>query len=202
MSKILWNVPGPTGGVCYVEETDEHVNYLVLNGVIRQQEIQGVAAAGVKVAETGDGVNFQTKLTINSVLPTIAGGANLAVGKLLYTLPAGAIIVHSAHMNMAIQQTDGNIDADTPDVGLGTVIASGAVSVLSGTATFENILTGQTAADCDGTPTVKTVANQVLVIEEADAHTIHFNVADGWAASGDAGALIQGTVVISWQKAS
>lgn len=152
----------------------------------------------VLAEEYGDRHAHRTVLRVNTTLGAIAGGANLGLGKLLYTLPAGEVIVRAASMSMAIKQTDGNITADTPEVGLGTVIASGAVAVLSGTATFENILTGQVAADCNGTATVKTVADQVLVIATAGAHTVYFNVADGWAASGDAGALLYGAVVLDW----
>jgi hypothetical protein len=124
------------------------------------------------------------------------------VGKLLYTFPAGVIIVESAYMSLAITQTEGNITADTPDGGLGTVIASGAVATLDGTATFENILTGQTFNNCSGTAEVKTAiptAGVPLVIEAAGAHTVYFNVADGWAASGDVAALLAGTVILNWR---
>lgn len=162
----------------------------------------GVATASVpsyvEAVEEGAGGQRRVTLTVDTTLPAIAGGADLAVGKLLYTLPAGALVVKSAHMNLAITQTEDNITADTPDGGLGTTIASGVVAVLGGTAAFENILTGQTFNDCDGTAEVKTVADQVLVIEAAGDHTVYFNVADGWAASGDAGALLTGTVVLEY----
>lgn len=161
----------------------------------------GTPETGVTALEEGFGSFHRTILTVSSVLPAIAGGADLAVGKKLYTLPAGAKIIKSAYMSMALDEVDGNITADTPDVGLGTVIATGAVAVLSGTATFEDILTGQTAADCNGTATVKTVADQIKVIETGDAHTIHFNAADGWAASGETACPILGTVVIEWYDA-
>lgn len=160
---------------------------------------QGVPATGVTAVESGKDGYHTVVLTIDTVLPAIAGGANLGVGKLLYTLPAGALLVDSAYMSVAITQTEANITADTPEVGLGTVIASGAVAVLSGTATFENILTGQVAANCNGTATVKTVADQVLVRETGDAKTVYLNVADGWAASGDAAALLTGTVKLNYK---
>ncbi len=159
----------------------------------------GAVNAGTTVAERGDGFQHTTTLTVSSTLPAIAGGAALSVGKLLYTFPAGAIIVNAAYMSMGITQSEAHIDADTPDVGLGTVIAAGANALLSDTSGAENILTGQTAGDCLGTAAVKTVANQVLVIEASDPHTLYFNVADDWAASGDAAAAIAGTVVINWQ---
>ena len=158
----------------------------------------GTANTGITAVERGDGYQHTTILTVASTLPAIAGGAALSVGKLLYTFPAGAIVVDKAYMSMGITQTQGNINADTPDVGLGTVIAAGANALLSDTAGAENILTGQTANNCTGTAEVKTVGDQVLVIEAGGAHTVHFNVADDWAVSGDAAALIAGTVVLHW----
>lgn len=161
----------------------------------------GTAGTGVTAVHYGDGYKNTVVLTLATTLPAIAGGASLGVGKLIYTLPTGAVIVDSAYMSLAITQTDGNINADTPDIGIGTVIASGVIAVLGGTATFENIITGQTAANCTGTATVKTsipTAGVPLVIETGGAKTVHANVADGWAASGDAAALLTGTVVINY----
>lgn len=159
----------------------------------------GTAETGTTAVEYGDGRQHTTVLTVSSTLPSIAGGAALSVGKLLYTFPAGAIVVDKAYMSIGITQSQGNINADTPDVGLGTVIAAGANALLSDTAGAENILTGQTANNCTGTAEVKTVGDQILVIEAGGAHTLYFNAADEWAASGDAAAAIAGTVVIHWQ---
>lgn len=162
----------------------------------------GTAATGVTAVENGDGKHHVTTLTINTTLPAIAGGASLGVGKLIYTLPAGVQSIQTAYMSVAITQSQGNITADTPDVGLGTVIASGVVATLDGTATFENILTGQTAADCNGTATVAaatpTASPFQLIRLSGDAKTVYLNVADGWAASGDAAATLTGTVVLVW----
>jgi hypothetical protein len=161
----------------------------------------GTAGTGVTAVEIGDGHHHTSVLTINTTLPAIAGGANLAVGNLIYTLPAGACIINAAYMSLGITQSQGNINADTPDGGLGTVMASGIVAVLDGTATFENILTGQTFNNCTGTAEVKTAnptAAVPFIIAAGDAHTVHFNVADGWAASGDAAAVLAGTVVLFW----
>lgn len=161
-------------------------------------DVGAPSAAVESIVERGDRSHHTTVLTVNSVLPAIAGGASLGVGKLVYTFPAGAIIVRGAYMAMSIQQVDGHITADTPDVGLGTTIASGANALLSSVgAAAENILTGQTAADCDGSATTKTV-DAALVIEAGGDHTVYFNVADGWAASGDAGALIRGKIILDW----
>ena len=155
-------------------------------------------ASGVTSFTEGEGV-YRTLITVNSTLPAIAGGASLGVGKALITFPAGVIRVYGAYMSMSVKQTTGNITADTPDGGLGTTIASGAVATLDGTAAFENILTGQTFNDCDGTAEVAHVTTD-LTIAAADSHIVYFNIADGWAASGDTGALLTGTVGILWAK--
>lgn len=157
-------------------------------------------ASGVTSFTEGEGV-YRTLITVNSTLPAIAGGANLAVGKHLITFPPGVIRVFGSNMSMAIKQNTGNITADTPDGGLGMVIASGVVATLDGTATFENVLTGQTFNDCDGTAEVAHVATDLL-IAAGDSHDLFFNVADGWAASGDTGALLTGTAGILWAKLS
>lgn len=170
-------------------------------GDIRTASNVGAVGTGVTAVEYGDGYNHTTVLTLTITLPAIAGGANLGVGNLIYTLPTGAVIVDAAYMSVGITQSQGFINADTPDMGIGTVIASGVVAVLGGTTTFEDILTGQTVNDCTGTAEVKTAiptAAVPLVIETGGAHTVYLNVADGWAANGDAAATAAGTVVINW----
>lgn len=172
----------------------------------RQNQMERNAEAGLTwpayvISETrGDKGSYHTKLHVNTTLGAIAGGANLALGKLIMTFPAGRIFVQRSAMSIAIKQTQGNITADTPDVGIGTTIGSGVQALLSGVgAASENIITGQTASDCDGTATAAQV-DTFLSITAAGDHTVYLNVADGWAASGDAAAAIYGTVDIFWQK--
>jgi len=77
------------------------------------------------VKEYGDSTYHKTVLSLQGALPAIAGGANLAVGRKIYTFPHKNIRILTAAFNgVAIQQTDGNIDDDTPDVGLGTTIVA------------------------------------------------------------------------------
>ncbi len=168
------------------------------NQMLRDDQSGLTVHTGFTSETTGTPEGYKTVVTANYTLPAIAGGANLGVGRKFLTLPAGERVINGSSMSMSIKQTQGNITADTPDVGLGTTIASGAVALLSSTAAFENVLTGQTAADCNGTATVETVTTQ-LIIATADSHDVFFNVADGWAASGDTGALISGTITIWWR---
>jgi len=157
----------------------------------------GAVASGSTVVEYGDSVHHQSVITVDTTLGDIVGGTNLGLGKLVYTFPAGALDVKSTYISMALTQTDGNITADTPYVGIGTTIASGAVTDLTGTAAFDNMLENQAADDCNGTAEVKHLATS-LVIATAGDHTVYFNVADGWAASGDDACGIAGTIIIEW----
>lgn len=156
---------------------------------------------GLTVAEYGNETSHKTVLTLDAVaVGSATGAAALGFGKLMYTLPAGACIVKASKIDLALQG-GGVVDADTPDLGIGTVVASGVVSVLSGTATFENILTGQTMNDCNGTAEVKTAKATSspfeLAVETADAHTIYLNIADTWAGADDLTAT--GTITIDWE---
>lgn len=165
----------------------------------------GTANTGVTPIEQGNGYSQTTILTVSQVNAlTLADNASIADGYLLYTFPAGTVVIDYAYMTMAVQAAGAQLINDTPDVGLGTVIGTGAVATLDGTAEFEDIITGQTATDADGTATVKTAlptAAVPFVIESGDAHTLHFNVADAWAddTGGDLTADIAGTVVIVWR---
>ena len=164
----------------------------------------GTPGTGVTAAEYGDGRRHTTVLTLGAgcVLPAIAGGAALGVGALIYTFPAGAQIIWGSRMSVGITQTQAHINADTPTVGLGHVIASGAVSVLSGTATFQSISVGKAAANCTGTATVQTVnptaSPFTLITESGGVKSVYFNAACTWSASGDAAAALAGTVTLDW----
>jgi hypothetical protein len=162
----------------------------------------GTPNTGVTAEEYGDGRNHITVLTVSQVdaLTTADNGA-ICDGYLLYTFPAGVVVVHHTYMSMGITATVEQ-QGDTPDVGIGTVIGTGNVATLDGTPGFEDLLTGQTAL-ADGTAEVKTLgptAGIPHVMEAADAHLVHYNAADTWAddTSGDLTADIAGTVTLVW----
>lgn len=153
---------------------------------------------------SADGHNITTVLTVNQTdAITVADNAALADGYLLFTFPAGAVAVSSASMSMAVTLAEDT--TATADVGLGMLIGSGANATLGAVgATAENVITGQASTNCSGTATVKTIVNQPLAIEAADAHTLYFNIADTWAntAGTDLSGDIAGTVVLQWAKLS
>jgi hypothetical protein len=188
---------------------DGKVGAITFDGAVTQEVAPittvnvGTVGTGVTAVERGDAYRHTTTLTLGAgcVLPAIAGGANEAQGTLIYTLPAGAELVRATKMSVAIGGVAA-IQADTPDVGIGTTIATGVVAVLGGTAAFENLVTGQTAADCNGTATaagpLQPTAGVDLFIATAGDHTIYLNAADGWAAGGDPSADLTGTVTLTW----
>lgn len=161
----------------------------------------GTPGVGVNAVTHGDGYNMVTVLTLAGVLPAITGGAAQAVGLKVFTFPAGVTRVKCTHMDVGITQSQGNIDADTPKVGVGSVIATGAVSVLNGTTEFDDYVVEQTAANCTGTKTDKSEDTSVagLKLNEAGGvKTLHLNAADTWAASGDTAAILSGTITLEW----
>lgn len=165
----------------------------------------GTAGTGVTAKEYGDGYDHVTVLTLADVaVGTITGSTNEAFGALIYTFPAGVHVHEVTYMTVGLT-TAGTTTTDTPDVGIGSVIGTGAVSVLSGTATFEDYVTGQTAGDCAGTATTAGplgatagVLTGISLNKAADVKAVHINCADGWAAGATGALTADGTVVIKW----
>ena len=148
------------------------------------------------VGEFGTKDFRKTVIAFDGDLGAIAGGADLALGALIYTFPAGVIRVNSVKANFSLQQKDGKVTADTPEVGIGSTVGTGVTDTLA--TTTDNILAGVAITDCDGTVEKRVASSTHTVLEDA-AHTVFFNVADGWAADGDAALGFTGEVVITWE---
>jgi len=86
----------------------------------------GTANTGVTATEEGNAAFHKTELTFTDLaIGSAVGAANLAFGKLLYTLPAGAQFVKAVYINVALTGTV-TIVGDTPEVGVGSVLGAGA----------------------------------------------------------------------------
>lgn len=165
----------------------------------------GAVPGGTVVAtERGDGRHHQTTLVLTAFqLGNSGDAASLALGALLYTFPAGVIDVRTARIKGGVTIADA-IKTDTPEIGLGTVIGSGANATLGAVGTTsENIFEGTAVADCNGTEfngVKKATASPFsLLIPAASVHTVYFNIADGWADLTAASLLtFTGTIVIEW----
>jgi len=163
----------------------------------------GTPGTGVTAVHYGDGRNFTTVLTVTgqSVDPPTAAAAE-AHGHLMFTFPAGAHIHEFTYMSLALQG-GGTVDADTPDVGIGSVIGSGANATLDLVgATAEDYITGQAATDCSGTasvaqsPAVAGYGTGISSNAAAGVKTVHFNYADNWAGADTL--TLTGTLVMKW----
>lgn len=174
---------------------------------VQNRALLGTAGTNCTVKEYGDGRDITTVITLTNVdMGAPTAGAASAVGALIYTFPAGAHCHMVSYMSVGV--TIGTVTTDTPDVGVGSVIASGATALLSGTATFEDYITGQTAADSAGTATVKTATatagalTGISLNEAASAKTIHINAADTWDAGITGNLTATGTVTLKWTRLS
>lgn len=160
----------------------------------------GAVPAGVTAVETGDGNHHVTTLTIAQLAAlTLDDAAAIADGSLIYTFPAGTIIVNSAYISMLSDNAEH--DGETGMCGLGTVIATGAIADLVGTAGFEDIMTGQ-AMDIGVLLPAVTIptAGVPLALGSAASHLVHFNVAGTWADTAGTALDVDlaGVVVLDW----
>jgi len=160
----------------------------------------GTVGTNVTAIEYGNSYAHTTVLTPSSVAITIGNNASLATGSLIYTLPAGAIIVESAYLSVGLTLTTGTPKTDTPQIGIGTTVGTGANATLA--TTTANIITGAAMADINGTAKVITqipTANVPFVIAAGAAHTLYLNFACAWSAVTSTAATATGTIVINWR---
>jgi len=162
----------------------------------------GAAATGVTAVEYGDGYNHQTKLTFTALtVGSPVGAANLAIGVLAYTLPAGALQGDSCNVSIALADVSaGALDvADTPQLGIGLLIGSGAQATLNGVgATAHNYLAAAAVAGCAAAYTDVYLASSVarVALPAATAHLVHLNASCNWTGAGTIKA--SGTIILNW----
>lgn len=156
------------------------------------------------------GADVVTVLTLtNFVVGALAGaGAALGMGNIVYTFPAGQHfeLVYGLS-NISLKAAGTAVNTDT---GLGSVIASGAVSVLSGTATFEDRLTGQTIATSStggtavSTETAATagIGTGISLNVAASVKDVFLNAAGTWNANNTGNLTATGQIYLKWTKMS
>jgi hypothetical protein len=169
--------------------------------------------ATTTAAEYGDGVDHLTVLTLTDfVVGTSGDNASLGFGAKFYTWPVGPAILCDAVTIAGGLTAAISVTTDTPEVGIGSVVATGAVATLS-TATWENYVDGGAAG---GTGDADTVAPDVAgtafykcnlstvrpIIQPTGglARDLFLNVADGWADVDAAGAVtFTGVITLKWR---
>lgn len=125
-----------------------------------------------------------------------AGGAQ-ANGALLVTLPAGAqIIPGGALSSLKLFTSNGAaaIKSNGTVLALGSVKAAGAVRLLTGTATFYDILTGQQIQQ--NGRTLNAAVHSTYATATSGVKTVYLNTANGYPAASVATQFVNGTISI------
>lgn len=161
-----------------------------------QYVIEGTGVTSVQ------GNVYTTKFTIPSTVFTVAGAA-LATGVALGTLPVARIAVLGAELDLSYVAS--GACAIAADIGVGTLVGSGAQSVLSGVgATAEDCLNGQTVTVLNGTTPVlyNIYATGEVDVKDGSttAKTLYLNIAGDWTGGGGFTGTITytGTVTVIW----
>lgn len=162
----------------------------------------------VAIAEYGNGRDMTTVLTLtNFIVGALAGaGAALGVGNIVAAFPAGQHFELVYSLNAVSLTCAGT--AVATKLGLGSVIASGAVSVLSGTATFQDRLAGQTAntAAAGGAAVSALLAatagigTGISLNVAASVKNVFLNAAGTWNVNNSGNLTASGTIVLKWTK--
>lgn len=161
----------------------------------------------VSIREYGDGRDITSVLTLtNFVVGALAGaGAALGVGNIVAAFPAGNHLELVNYQNLVLTAAG---TAVTTVTGLGSVIASGAVAVLSGTATFQDRLTGQSVATAAGGGAAAEALKAVTagigtgigLNVTGSVKNVFLNSAGTWNANNINNLTATGTIVIKWTK--
>ena len=168
----------------------------------------GTAGTGVTVVEKASGVFHVTEITLAGLSIAITGGAQ-STGALIYTMPPGDVVLINSALNLSIVGTTAHV-ADTPEFGLGTVLASGTQVTLGATVTtWEDlwgpyVLAGMAADGTEGILGVSggsgttAVQSYGKVWKTADtARGINLNTADTFA-TGVGSITITGKIWLTW----
>jgi hypothetical protein len=152
--------------------------------------------AGTSVKYWGNLPEILVRVTFTDFTIDSGDNESLAVGKAFFVPPENSV-VQEAEMNVTVLHSDAAAQDETPDVGLGTVIGSGAVAVLGGTATFENIITGQTSGVIDGTNAIHACNRNLCQVLTANG--VFLNLAAAWDDVTETVMQVTGEVFLRWR---
>jgi len=208
----LQKLPDASGNVVLDNATQTLTNKTLTSPIINQstQTVLGTTPVGtVSITEYASGKNVATVLTLtNFIVGALAGaGAALGVGNIVYVYPAGTHVEGEAYFNLSLTCVG---TAVTTKSGLGSVIATGAVSVLNGTSTFMDRLTEQSVATAStgGTAvialahTTAGVSTGIALNVAANVKNVFLNSAGTWNSNNTGNLTATGTIVLLWTRVS
>jgi hypothetical protein len=199
-------LPDLAADVVMVKDNDgtgSGLRSVLLEDLMGAQLNLGSAAAGVTVASTdnlGSAYNKVTRFNLTGFTIPVAATADEAVGRALYTFPLAGVtgvVINSVVTDVVLNGT-GVVDTDTPEIAVGTTIATGAVATLGGTPTFTDVVSILALGAVDGGPlaTDNRVTSSNFAAPAGVAMTAYLNLADGWA--GTDTITCTGTVTVNW----
>lgn len=153
------------------------------------------------VVEYRDGIVRKSVITVPAFSFTTTAAAK-GIGQGIYTFPEGWVLPIAASVTYSYTPGD---NSTAGEIGLGTTIASGAVSVLSGTAAFQDIMDGKTLGNGTGgtavTGTFKhagggTSGTMDALDGSSAAKEVHLNIASTWGGTG--GVVVNSATVTLW----
>ena len=183
-------------------------DFLQLGGTI---PAAGTTPVGtVSIVEYGNIKDRTTVLTLTNFIIGAPGAAAAAkgIGNIVYAFPAGQHFELVSSLSALSLKAAGT--AVATDTGLGSVIASGAVSVLSGTATFEDRLTGQTITTAAGGGTAVSalacatagIGTGIALNGTGAIKNVFLNSAGTWNVNNTGNLTASGTIILKWTKLS
>lgn len=208
----IYTIPdaGADAGFVMSEGTQTINGAKTFTGVtaVKQAALGSAGAGTVAVVEHGDGRDVTTVLTLTNFIVGALDGAAAAkgIGNIVYAFPAGQHFELVSALNSIVLTAVGT--AVSTDTGLGSVIASGIISVLSGTTTFEDRLTGQTISTAAGggaaasalTAATAGIGTGISLNIAASVKDVFLNSAGTWNADNTGNLTASGTIVLKWTK--
>lgn len=163
------------------------------------------------ITEFGDGRDIVTVCTLTDfIVGTLAGAAAaLGVGNILYAYPAGQHLELVSSFS-ALSLTAAGTAVSGCKLGLGSVIASGAISVLSGTSTFQDRLTGTTVPTASGGGAATSaifgatagIGTGIALNGTGAIKNVFLNAAATWNADNVSSLKANGLVISKWTRMS
>jgi len=183
-----------------------NVSYIGLSPVEKEVALKGLiplgsnganlgAVANGTVVEYGDKYSHVSVITVTEFAQAVAA-ASLGFGKKIYDFPEGLVKCKRAVLDVTMTAAT---STDVGEIGLGTVVAVGAVATLGGTATFEDIVDGfaNTAPASGGGDTQAGKECEAGQLDgTSTAKDLFLNFAAAWTPTEDV--TISGTVTLFW----
>lgn len=163
----------------------------------------------VSITEYGDSRDMTTLLLLTDFIIGVPGEAAAAkgFGNIVYAFPAGAHLEVGSYFSLALKAAGTAVAAD---IGLGSVVAVGAVAVLDSVGTWEERLTGQTiTTDPAGGTAVAAigipggaVGTGISANLAASVKNIFLNAAGTWNVNNTGNLTATGTITLKWTRLS